>query len=68
MRLTEHTKRERLTTLSLPLKKAAFPFIRRSFPVHFPFKCCSKGPFMAVFIGDEGASNIRKKQFTSYRQ
>ena len=35
------------------------PFIRRSFPVHFPFKCCSKSPFKAVFIGYEGAFNVR---------
>ena len=32
-----------------------FLFIRRSLPVHFPFKCRSKSPFMAVFIGYEGA-------------
>ena len=36
-----------------------FPFIRRSFPVHFLFKWCSKGPLMAVFIGYEGAFNLR---------
>ena len=36
-----------------------FLFIRRSFPVHFLFKCCSKGPLMAVFIGYDGAFNLR---------